>query len=47
MKNVGSAVRVSLCALGVVAFAVSALAADKIPITTSSEEARAALPEGA
>jgi tetratricopeptide (TPR) repeat protein len=40
MKNLASAVRVSLCALGAVAFAVSALAADKIPITTSSEEAR-------
>jgi tetratricopeptide (TPR) repeat protein len=40
MKNLASAVRVSLCALGAVAFAVSALAGDRIPITTSSDEAR-------
>ena len=40
MKNLAPAVRVSLCALALTALAVSALAADRIPITTSSEEAR-------
>src|SRR5258705_12586461 len=40
MKNLAPAVRASLCALSAVAFGVSAAAADRIPITTSSEQAR-------
>ncbi|HEU0092065.1 MAG TPA: tetratricopeptide repeat protein [Vicinamibacteria bacterium] len=40
MKNLAPVARASLCALAATAFAVSSYAADKIPITTSSEEAR-------
>jgi len=40
MKKLAPAVRATICALSALGFAVSATAADRIPITTSSDEAR-------